>query len=532
MNVANTEIAYETSVNPATLETNGRLPVTSLSEFPEIFAKAELAQKGWAKVSYKKRSQYILKMADYIRDHADELSEIISKDNGKLKVDALNTEVIPSILSCKWYAKAAPKVLKDELILPPSLLFFNKWSKRIYQPIGTVGIISPWNYPFSIPFGEIVMALMAGNAVVLKVAAQTPLVGEAIENVIKSSGLPDGLFTNVVGSGSKVLEAMLANGAQKIFFTGSTYAGKQVMKSCAEYLVPCSLELGGNDAMVVLDDAPIERAVNGGMWAAYQNAGQSCGGVKRVYVHEKVYDEFVAMAAAKTKALRHGVNGYDVDMGAVSTEKQFQTLQKELDMALANGAKIEAQSQTVGSSEGYFFPATLLTDVTADMEFIKEEIFGPFMPIVKVSSEQEAIELANQSQYGLTASVWTKDHSRGMRIADQLEAGAVTVNDHLYTHGLCATEWGGPKESGIGRTHGTLGLYEVAEPKVINWDIMPGLSKKNAFWFPFDEGFYKTMLKAAEYSKAKSIFHWLLLAYTVLLPKLIVRMLKPWKVDK
>jgi acyl-CoA reductase-like NAD-dependent aldehyde dehydrogenase len=531
MNVANPEVAYEVSYNPATLEEIGRLPLTTQAEFEEIFEKARKAQNLWAQVSFKERAKYILKMADYLRDNADELADIISQDNGKLKIDALNTEIIPSIMSCTWYAKNAPKVLKSSLLPPSSMLFFNKWSKRVYQPIGTLGIISPWNYPFSIPFGELVMALMAGNAVVLKVAAQTPMVGDAIDRVVKASGLPDGLFTHVVGSGSKVIESMLSNGANKIFFTGSTFAGKQVMKSCAEYLVPCSLELGGNDAMVVLEDAPIERAVNGGMWAAFQNAGQSCGGVKRVYVHEKVYDEFVEMAVAKTKALRHGVNGYDTDLGSITTEKQFKTLEKELQMALDNGAKIAAQSCAVGEQKGYFFPATLLTDVTADMEFIQEEIFGPFMPIVKVKSEAKAIELANKSQYALTASVWTNSNSRGKRVAMQLHAGAVTVNDHLYTHGMSNTEWGGPKESGIGRTHGALGLQEVAEPKIINWDLLPGLSKRNAFWFPFDAGIYNNMLKLTGYIKPKSIGQWVSLNITTL-PKVLVRMLSAWKVDK
>lgn len=523
MNIANTEVAYEVSINPATLEEIGRLPLTTAEGFTEVFAQANQAQKQWAQLSYKERAVYILKMADYIRDNADELADIVSRDNGKLKIDALNTEILPSIMSCTWYAQNAPKVLKDKLLPPSSLLFFNKWSKRIHQPIGTLGIISPWNYPFSIPFGEIVMALMAGNAVVLKVAAQTPLVGEAIEKVIKSSGLPDGLFSHVVGSGSKVLASMLENGADKIFFTGSTYAGKQVMKSCAEYLVPCSLELGGNDAMVVLEDAPIERAVNGGMWAAYQNAGQSCGGVKRVYVHEKVYDEFVELAIKKTQALRHGDNGFDADLGSVTTEKQFQTLEKELQLALDNGATIAAQSQAVGEQKGYFFPATLLTDVTADMEFIQEEIFGPLMPIVKVSSEEEAIKLANDSQYGLTASVWTKNHARGMKVSKLLDAGAVTINDHLYTHGLANTEWGGPKESGIGRTHGALGLQEVSESKIINWDILGGVAKKSAWWFPFAKSDYDVMLKLTSYPKPKSMMQWLMLNITEV-PKLLVKM--------
>lgn len=530
MNVANTEVACEVSINPATLEEIGRLPLTTQEEFTATFDKAREAQKKWAETSFKERASYVHKMADYIRDNADELASIISQDSGKLKVDALNTEIIPSIMGCTWYAKQAPKVLKDEILPPASLLFFNKWSKRVFQPIGVLGIISPWNYPFSIPFGELVMALMAGNAVVLKVAAQTPMVGEAIERVVKASGLPDGLFTHVVGSGSKVLSAMLENGADKMFFTGSTYAGKQVMKSCAEYLVPCSLELGGNDAMVVLEDAPIERAVNGGMWAAYQNAGQSCGGVKRVYVHEKVYDEFVSMAIAKTKALRHGDNGFDADLGSVTTEKQFQQLEKERQMALDNGATIAAESTPVGEQKGYFFPATLLTDVTSDMEFMQDEIFGPFMPIVKVSSEAEAIELANASQYALTASVWSGSNKRGQKVAKKLHAGAVTINDHLYTHGLSNTEWGGPKESGIGRTHGALGLLEVSESKIINWDIFPNLSKNNAWWFPFDEAGYQNMMKLTAYAKPRSAIEWVGLNLMVI-PKVLKKMFSSWKVD-
>jgi len=523
MNTANAQIAYEVSTNPATLEEVGRLPLTTPDELKAIFQQAKTAQKTWAELSYKERKVYILKMADYIRDHADEIATVISKDSGKLKIDALNTEVLPAMMSCMWYADNASKVLKSRLLPPPSLLFFNKWSKRIYQPIGTVGIISPWNYPLSIPFGEIIMALMAGNAVVLKAAAQTPMVGNMIATIINSADLPAGLFTHVVGSGSKVLNGMLENGVDKIFFTGSTYAGKQVMKSCADYLVPCSLELGGNDAMIVLEDAPIQRAVEGGLWAAFQNAGQSCGGVKRVYVMESVYDEFVSEAIQRTQALRHGDNGYDAELGSVTTEKQFQTLQNELQMALDNGATIAAQSQAVGENKGYFFPATLLTNVTHEMPFIQDEIFGPFMPIIKVKSEEEAIQYANDSQYGLSASVWTNNRKHGMRIAEKIDAGAVVINDHLYSHGIANTEWGGPKDSGIGRTHGALGLLEVAESKIVNWDILSRFAKRNPWWFPFDEDRYQAMLKLTYFANPQSVVRWLKISVTVL-PKVMINM--------
>ncbi|MDY7025401.1 MAG: aldehyde dehydrogenase family protein [Pseudomonadota bacterium] len=516
------------SINPATLEPNGVVDNTPLDEFPGIFDQARQVQKAWSNLSFKARAQHIRKMADYIRDNADEIAQSISNDNGKLKIDALVTEVIPCIGSINWYTKNASKVLKSELVLPSNLVFANKVSRRFYEPVGVVGIISPWNYPLSIPFGEIIMALMAGNAVVLKVAADTPTIGLLIERILSAAQLPKGLFTLVTGSGSKVVAGMLDNGVNKIFFTGSTTAGKAVMKACAEYLVPCSLELGGNDAMVVLDDADIEKAVNGALWAGCQNAGQSCGGVKRIYVMESVYDAFVEMAIQKVSALRHGNNSYDADIGAVTTEKQLLSLKKDLDAALEQGARVVAQSQPVGGQNGFFFPATLLVDVEHDMPFIQDEIFGPFLPVVKVHTEHEAIQKANDSQYGLTASVWTKSKKRGKAVAAQLEAGAVTINDHLYTHGLAETEWGGPKDSGIGRTHGKLGLLEMVEPKVVNWDWF-AVMRKNPWWFPFNEKKYQSMKKSAELMNPRSPFHWLFYLVTYL-PTQVVKSMIPWKV--
>jgi succinate-semialdehyde dehydrogenase/glutarate-semialdehyde dehydrogenase len=233
----------------------------------------------------------------------------------------------------------------------------------------------------------------------------------------------------------------------------------------------------------------------------------------------------VALAAKKTKALRHGYNGHDADLGAIATEKQLLSLKENLQAALAQGASIVAQSQAVGGQAGYFFPATLLVNVHSDADFIQEEIFGPFMPVVKVSSEQEAIMLANRSQYGLTASVWTRSNARGRKVAEQLEVGAVTVNDHLYSHGIANTEWGGPKNSGIGRTHGALGLKELTESKIINWDLFP--VKRNAFWFPFDEKLYRLMLNVVEFANPKSLFQWLKLNVTMF-PVLLKRMFSKW----
>lgn len=485
------------SVNPATLEEASRIPNTDMARMPEIFAKARAAQRGWAELSFEARARHILKMRDYVVAHAEELSDVVSRENGKLRTDALVTEVIPCALAAQWYAKNSKAALAPKMVPMGSILFANKRNQVHRVPLGVVGIISPWNYPLSIPFGEVVMGLMAGNAVLLKVAAATIGVGDAIARIVAAGGLPDGLFHHIVGSGGRVSQSMFDNKVDKLFFTGSVPTGKQLMAAAAKTLTPLSLELGGKDPMLVLEDADLERAANGAAWAGYQNAGQSCGGVERVYVHEKVYDAFVTLLADKTRALRHGPERgrCDVDMGAMTTEEQMKTVSRQVDAAVAAGAKIIAQSHSTESdAKGYFYPATLMTHVDHSMELMREETFGPVVPVMKFSTIEQALELANDSTMALTSSVWTTNLSRGKDIARRLQSGVTTINDHLYTHGMSETPWGGWKESGVGRTHSALGLDEMTQPKLINWDLLP--SKRNLWWYPFDQATHEGMLSA------------------------------------
>ncbi|OQW92863.1 MAG: succinate-semialdehyde dehydrogenase, partial [Beggiatoa sp. IS2] len=467
--------------NPATLEKIGAINNTDMERLPEIFSKARTAQKRWAAMPFSQRRLYILKMRDYIVEHAEDLAKVVSQNNGKSRTDALATEVIPCALACTWYANHAAKVLKSKDLWPSSILFLNKRSRLVRLPLGVVGIISPWNYPLSLPFGEVVMGLMAGNAIILKVAAAVPLVGQAIEQIVAAGELPDGLFCHLVGSGGAVSKAFFDNRIDKIFFTGSVPIGKQLMAEAATTLTPLSLELGGKDPMIVLADADLERAANGAAWAGYQNAGQSCGGVERIYVHESVYEAFVDLLARKTKAMRHGVDtDFNVDMGAMTTRNQLQTVQRHVDSAVQGGAKIIAQSRAVGEQKGYFYPATLMTEVNHSMELLREETFGPVLPVMKFRTTDEAVELANDCSMALTSSVWTRNNALGREVAMRIQAGVTTVNDHLYTHGLAETPWGGWKDSGLGRTHGALGLEEMTQAKLINWDILP--SKRNIWW--------------------------------------------------
>ncbi|HEX7670464.1 MAG TPA: aldehyde dehydrogenase family protein [Polyangiaceae bacterium] len=516
------------SYDPATLEEIARVPNTDLAAMPEIFAKARAAQAKWAALSFSERRRHVLKMRDYVVSHAEELAAVVSRDNGKTRMDALTTEVIPSALAADWYGKNAEKALAPKNLAMGSILFFNKKNRLERVPLGVVGIISPWNYPLSIPFGEVVMGLMAGNAILLKVAAATITVGQAIEKIVAAGELPEGLFHHIVGSGGRVSRAFFDNGVNKLFFTGSVPTGKTLMAEAAKTLTPLSLELGGKDPMLVLADADLERAANGAAWAGYQNAGQSCGGVERVYVHESVYQPFVDLLATKTRALRHGKDrAFDVDMGSMTTEEQMKTVERQVEAALASGAKIVAQSRAVdGEASGYFYPATLMTDVDHTMELMREETFGPVVPVMKFSTLEEAIRLANDSTMALTSSVWTKNVEFGKEIARKLESGVTTINDHLYTHGQSETPWGGWKDSGLGRTHSALGLEEMTQAKLVNWDIVP--AKRNIWWYPFDRGSYDSMLAALRMNFPTSLFGWVRDA-TALTKVMLTKMWTPWK---
>lgn len=517
-------------INPATGQPFFELAETDLSQLPAMFEKARAAQKVWAMKSFPERAEHIFKMRRYIVDNAEALSKTVSRSNGKTLTDALATEVLPCALACSWYGKNAGKTLKPKIRGGGHLLFFNKRTRMLRLPLGVVGIISPWNYPLSIPFGEIVMGLMAGNAVMLKVAAATPAVGRAIEEIVAAGDLPEGLFNHVVGSGAAVATAFFENKLDKLFFTGSVNAGKVLMAQAAATLTPLSLELGGNDAMIVLEDADLERAANGAAWGGYQNAGQSCGGVERIYVVEKIYDEFVRILASKTRALRHGVGceNCDVDIGSITTEGQLRTVQQHLEDALQKGATIAAQSQPVGAQDGLFHPATMLIDVSDEMLTMKDETFGPIVAVAKVKDQEEAIRRANDSNLALTSSVWTRDNKRGQAVAARLETGVTTINDHLYTHGLSETPWGGWKESGLGRTHGPEGLHEMTHAKVVNWDMLA--SKRNLWWYPFNEETWRGLLNALRFAFPKSAGQWLS-ASMALTPFLLKKMFTSWKTD-
>ena len=478
------------SYNPATLEKNETIPKTPLKEFPEIFARARRAQKIWASYSFRQRAGYLYKMRTWIIDNADYITETIRREHGKSRADIMSSEILHAVISATWYARNAGRILKPRRLGMSSIIFANKRNRLYYEPAGVAGLITPWNYPFSLPFAETAMALMAGNAVILKASEYALLSARLIGEAAAAAGLPDGLFHNVVGNGRDVAPKLYENGINRIFFTGSYATGRHVARDCAERLIPVSLELGGKDAMIVLEDADLDRAVNGAVWASFHNTGQVCASVERVYVHDSVYDEFLARASEAVRKLRHGMDSA-ADIGPLMNEQQYNKVQGQLEDALRRGAKVAASSEFTGGS-GWFVPATILTGVTAKMKLMEEETFGPFMPVIRYRDAGEIPALVNQSRYGLTASIWTRNHKKAVRLAQEIEAGVISVNDHLYIHINPEVPWGGVKDSGMGRTHSSEGLYKMTEPKVINYDLLP--VKRNAWWYPADSRTYDGIL--------------------------------------
>ena len=467
------------SINPATGEIIGYTPENTVEELEHAVAQAKIAQPAWAKLNFEQRAKYLFRIRDYIVDHTDYIVDVIAQDTGKTKMDALSTEVLSVAMAITYYAAHAEKILKRKHLSGGSLLTINKRSYIDRVPVGVVGIISPWNYPFAIPFHEIAMALIAGNAVVLKVASHTLQVGKIIQECVDAGKLPEHLFQFINLPGRIAGDAFLESGINKLFFTGSVAVGKKLMKKASERLIPVSLELGGNDAMIVCRDANLYRAANGALWAGLSNAGQSCAAVERIYVEANVYDAFVNLLKGKVDKLRQGIDtDVNVEIGSMTTKEQFQKIQKQIKDARAKGAKIYSANASLPKGKGLFYPPTIVENVHDNMLMMQEEIFGPLLGVMKVESIDEAIARANASQLGLTASVWTCNRRKAHEIASRLEVGSVMINDHLMSHGLAETPWGGWKESGIGRTHGRIGLEEMTQPRCVVDDYLPGVPKK------------------------------------------------------
>ncbi len=483
------------SRNPATGERLGAVPVTAPEQVEAVVQAVAKVQPFWAELTLGDRARYLERAAQVVIDESDELRDLIVREQGKPRNDAFTMEILPTIDALHWIAGAGLELLAEEKIPMPQLFLKTKRSAFIYEPLGVIAVISPWNYPWSIPLGEVALALMAGNGVVLKPASLTPLTGERIGRAFERAGIPEGLVRVIHGPGTG--QALVESSVAKVFFTGSVGTGRQVGEACARALKGSVLELGGKDPMIVLPDANLDHAVAGALWGGLANAGQTCSGIERVYVMREVSERFIAGVAEGAARLRVGDPlGWETEIGPMVSGEQFELVRELVDDAVSAGATVHCGGPVAPPAglQGAFYAPTVMTGVTHEMRIMREEIFGPVIPIVVVDSEDEAVALANDSRFGLGASVWTADRSKGERIARELEAGMVWINDHMFSHGACQCSWGGIKESGLGRTHSKFGLYECVNVKLRVWEPS---TVRDAWWYPYDETLGRAMRQAA-----------------------------------
>jgi acyl-CoA reductase-like NAD-dependent aldehyde dehydrogenase len=449
------------SYDPATNEELGRVPVRSPEEVAQAVRRAREAQTAWAELSYQERGALVMRARALVLDELEEIALLISRETGKPVSEAVSMEITPTLDLMQYFARRTARLLKPEKIGIGQYGLMGRSSRIVYKPLGVVGIISPWNFPWAIPLGEVVMALMAGNAVVLKPSELTPLTGLKIADVFTRARLPIDLLHVMTGD-EQTGEALVLSEVDKIMFTGSVATGRRVAERAASRLVPVVLELGGKDPMIVMEDANLETAARAAVWGAFSNSGQACASVERCYVQNRIAPEFIKHVIEETRALRQDIGTHEnTDIGSMSSERQLRTVEQHVNEAVARGAKVETGGQRAPGLPGPFYEPTVLTNVDHSMAVMIDETFGPVLPVMTFETEDEAVRLANDSGFGLTASVWTGDPGRGRRIASRLEAGTAMVNEVLYTHGIAQTPWGGMKQSGLGRTHGRLGLLEL-----------------------------------------------------------------------
>jgi acyl-CoA reductase-like NAD-dependent aldehyde dehydrogenase len=468
--------------NPATGAVVATLPAGTPEQLAEMAGRARRAQPDWQALGFDGRAKVLRRMQKWVLDNDDRFLDTLVAETGKTREDAVLSELGYAAGAFGFWASHAGKYLADEKVRTSSPFLIGRKLIVRYEPVGLVGVIGPWNYPFTNTVGDAVPALAAGNAVIVKPSSVTPMTSLLIAEGLRECGIPDDVFQVVVGRGP--IGLALIDLVDFVMFTGSTETGRQVMQRAASTLTPVSLELGGKDPMIVLADADLERAANAAVFWSMQNTGQTCISVERVYVEEGIYDRFTSLVADKARTLRQGVPGDfgSVDVGSFINPPQVDIVEEHVKDAVANGARVLVGGRR-GSAHGAFFEPTVLVDVDHTMLCMREETFGPTLPIMKVADEDEAIRLANDTPYGLQASVFTKDLAKGERVARRVEAGAVVINDCNANYVAFEAPMGGWKSSGVGVRHGPEGIRKYAHRQTIL--LTRFVMKKDLYMFPY-----------------------------------------------
>jgi len=493
------------SVNPATGEVLREFDSASQSEVHAAVLRARNAQPAWQELGVRKRIAILRNFLRILHERKSQVVRLITTEAGKPSVEALLTEVVVVLDAARFCIENTYSILRDQSVPHRSLAMKAKSGRLAREPYGAIGIISPWNYPFSIPATETLAALVAGNAVVLKPSELTPQCALHLAELLHQSGVPKDALQVVVGDGATGAVLVNAN-IDKLVFTGSAATGKRIAQLAAARLLPVVLELGGKDPMIVLNDADadVEVASSAAVWGAFVNAGQACLSVERCYVHRSLYSRFLDLVVQKTRQLRVG-NGIDpqTDIGPLIHERQLRIVESHVADALAQGARLLAGGIRLDDLGPNFYAPTVLADVTHAMLIMREETFGPVLPVMAFDSDEEAVRLANDSEYGLAASIWTRNRAHGEALAKRIQAGTVMINDAISCFGISEAPHGGVKASGIGRTHGRFGLEEMVRVKYLDSDRLPGM--KRLWWYPYGTAFSRQMEGFVDFMFAHSL---------------------------
>ena len=471
------------AVSPLDNTPLGSFTQTQPEMLTQQMQKARVAANHWAAVTVAKRCQQLAQINSVIMDNLDAICEVISQTTGKVRTEALLGEIYPVLDMVRYYQKNAAQILRYQSVATSPFAFPSATAGISRQPYGVVAVISPWNFPFQLSIVPMLTALFAGNAVMLKTSELSLPIGQLLLDLFKQLDLPDNLVQWVIGAGD--IGAQLIDAAPDlVFFTGGLDTGRAVMQRAARHPIPVLLELGGKDAMLVCADAHLQRACAAALYGAFSHSGQVCIAVERLYVEQSCHDEFLQhlLTATAQLTIGHGAVG---DLGAMTSERQFAIVKAHYEDALAKGARASAPLER----QGNYVRPVVLWQVKQDMRVMQEETFGPLLPVMAFSDEADAVRLANDSDFGLNASIWSQDIAKATRMAQQLHVGIWAINDVLKNAGHPALPFGGVKKSGFGRYHGAEGLRNFTYP-------VSGLTSRSTFlqepnWFPYSETRYQ-----------------------------------------